>query len=83
MRQRAVGELFEAMDRMEAEGGMPMTEDEVQAEVDAVRAARRAARRASRGGAWGWRGGGSVGDHPGATRDPSSRSFKMRRGKSE
>lgn len=44
MRRRAVGELFEAMDRMDAAGGTPMTEDEIQTEIDAVRAARRAAR---------------------------------------
>ncbi len=44
IRRRAVGELFEAMDRMAAAEGPPMTEDEIQAEIDAVRAARRAAR---------------------------------------
>lgn len=44
MRKRAVRELFEAMDRMHAVPGTPMTEDEIQAEIDAVRAARRAAR---------------------------------------
>lgn len=44
IRRRAVGELFEAMDRMAAVEGPPMTEDEIQAEIDAVRAARRAAR---------------------------------------
>ena len=41
MRRRAVGELFEAMDHMETAGGAPMTEDEIQAEIDAVRAARK------------------------------------------
>ena len=44
IRKRAVGELFEAMERMHAVPGTPMTEDEIQAEIDAVRAARRAAR---------------------------------------
>lgn len=44
IRRRGVGELFEAMDRMAAVEGPPMTEDEIQAEIDAVRAARRAAR---------------------------------------
>jgi len=44
IRRRAVGELFAAMDRMAAVEGPPMTEDEIQAEIDAVRAARRAAR---------------------------------------
>jgi hypothetical protein len=44
IRRRQVGELFEAMDRMAAVEGEPMTEDEIQAEIDAVRAARRAAR---------------------------------------
>ena len=44
MRRRGVGELFEAMDRMDAAGGKAMTEDEIQAEIDAVRAERRAAR---------------------------------------
>lgn len=45
IRRRAVNELFEAMDRMAAVEGPPMTEDEIQAEIDAVRAARRAPRR--------------------------------------
>lgn len=45
IRRRAVTELFEAMDRMAAVEGPPMTEDEIQAEIDAVRAARRAPRR--------------------------------------
>ncbi|OGA62049.1 MAG: hypothetical protein A3G81_03190 [Betaproteobacteria bacterium RIFCSPLOWO2_12_FULL_65_14] len=45
IRRRAVNELFEAMDRMAAVEGPPMTEDEIQAEIDAVRAARRARRR--------------------------------------
>ena len=42
IRRRATNELFEAMDRMAAVEGPPMTEDEIQAEIDAVRAARRA-----------------------------------------
>ena len=41
IRRRSVNELFEAMDRMAAVPGEPMTEDEIQAEVDAVRAAHR------------------------------------------
>jgi len=44
IRRRQIGELFEAMDRMAAVESKPMTEDEIQAEIDAVRAARRAAR---------------------------------------
>jgi hypothetical protein len=44
IRRRAVGELFEAMDRMAAVEGPPMTEDEIQAEIDAFRATRRVAR---------------------------------------
>ena len=44
IRRRTVNELFEAMDRMAAVEGPPMTEDEIQAEIDAVRAARRARR---------------------------------------
>jgi hypothetical protein len=42
IRRRATTELFEAMDRMAAVEGAPMTEEEIQAEIDAVRAARRA-----------------------------------------
>ncbi len=42
IRRRATNELFEAMDRMAAVEGTPMTEEEIQAEIDAVRAARRA-----------------------------------------
>ncbi len=38
IQRRQVGELFEAMDRMAAVEGEPMTEDEIQAEIDAVRA---------------------------------------------
>jgi hypothetical protein len=45
IRRRSVNELFEAMDRMAAVEGPVMTEDEIQAEIDAVRAARRARRR--------------------------------------
>lgn len=44
IRRRQLGELFDAMDRMAAVEGEPMTEDEIQAEIDAARAARRAAR---------------------------------------
>jgi len=44
IRRRQVQELFEAMDRMAAVEGDSMTEDEIQAEIDAVRAARRTAR---------------------------------------
>ena len=44
IRRRSVNELFNAMDRMAAVPGEPMTEDEIQAEIDAVRTARRAAR---------------------------------------
>jgi len=42
IRRRAGNELFEAMDRIAAVEGAPMTEEEIQAEIDAVRAARRA-----------------------------------------
>ena len=42
IRRRATTELFEAMDRMAAVEGAPMTEEEIQAEIDAVRSARRA-----------------------------------------
>lgn len=42
IRRRATAELFEAMDRMAAVEGARMTEEEIQAEIDAVRAARRA-----------------------------------------
>ena len=45
IRRRSVNELFGAMDRMAAVEGPPMTEEEIQAEIDAVRAARRARRR--------------------------------------
>ncbi|TSA18155.1 MAG: hypothetical protein D4R74_01725 [Betaproteobacteria bacterium] len=45
IRRRATNELFEAMDRMAAVEGVPMTEEEIQAEIDAVRTARRARRR--------------------------------------
>lgn len=47
LRKRAAGEFFEAMDCMHAVPGTPMTEDEIQAEIDAVRAVRRAATPAS------------------------------------
>ena len=45
IRRRAVNELFGAMDRMAAVEGPPMSEEEIQAEIDAVRASRRARRR--------------------------------------
>lgn len=45
IRRRAVNELFGAMDRMAAVDGPPMTEEEIQAEINAVRTARRARRR--------------------------------------
>lgn len=42
LRQRGVGELFAALDEIEAAKLPPMTEDEVQAEINAARAERRA-----------------------------------------
>ena len=45
MRRRAKDELRGAMDRMAAIDQSPMTEEEIQAEIDAVRAERRAGRR--------------------------------------
>ena len=44
LRKRHVSELFEIADRLAAVDLPPMTEEEVQAEVDAVRAERRANR---------------------------------------
>ena len=44
-RWRGIDELFTAMDRMAVVDGEPMTEDEIQAEIDAARAERRARRR--------------------------------------
>lgn len=41
VRRKAVDELFEAMDRMADVNLPPMTMEEIQAEVDAVRKARR------------------------------------------
>ena len=41
VRSKAVNELFEAADRMAAANIPPMTMQEIQAEVDAVRKARR------------------------------------------
>jgi hypothetical protein len=38
IRRGTTNELFEAMDRMAAVEVVPMTEDEIQAEIDAVRA---------------------------------------------
>ena len=45
IRRRTVNELFGAMDRIATIEGPPMTEEEIQAEIDAVRTARRAGRR--------------------------------------
>ena len=45
LRKRGVDELFEMADRLAAVDLPPMSEEEVQAEVDAVRAKRRRARR--------------------------------------
>ncbi len=42
IRQRAAGELFEAMDKLAALNLPPMSEDEIQAEIEAVRRERRA-----------------------------------------
>jgi hypothetical protein len=42
LRKQAVGELFAALDEIEAAKLPPMTEAEVQAEIDASRAERRA-----------------------------------------
>jgi Xaa-Pro aminopeptidase len=42
LRKQAVGELFAALDEIEATKLPPMTEAEVQAEIDAARAERRA-----------------------------------------
>ena len=42
LRKQAVGELFTALDEIEAARLPPMTEAEVQAEIDAARAERRA-----------------------------------------
>ena len=44
LRERHVGELFEMADRLAAVDLPPMTEEDVQAEVDAVRAERLAHR---------------------------------------
>lgn len=41
VRSKAVNELFEAMDRMAAVEGPPMTMQEIQAAVDVVRRAKR------------------------------------------
>jgi hypothetical protein len=41
-RREAVDQMFEAMDRIQAADLPPMSEDEIQAEIDAVRAERRA-----------------------------------------
>lgn len=42
LRKQAVGELFAALDEIEAAKLPPMTEAEIQAEIDAARAERRA-----------------------------------------
>jgi hypothetical protein len=42
LRKQAVGELFSAPDEIEAAKLPPMTEEEIQAEIDAARADRRA-----------------------------------------
>lgn len=44
LRNQRVNELFAAMDKMAALGGTPMTEAEIQAEIEAARAERRARR---------------------------------------
>ena len=44
LRRQRVDELFAAMDKMVAVGGSPMTEAEIQAEIEAARAERRAHR---------------------------------------
>ena len=41
LRQQAAGELFAALDEIEAARLPPMTEAEIQAEIDAARATRR------------------------------------------
>ena len=42
LRRKAVGELFDALDEIEAAKLPPMSEEEIQAEIDAARAERRA-----------------------------------------
>lgn len=42
LRKKAAGELFRALDEIEAAKLPPMTEEEIQAEIDAARAERRA-----------------------------------------
>ena len=42
LRKKAIGELFAALDEIDALGLPPMSEEEIQAEIDAVRAERRA-----------------------------------------
>jgi hypothetical protein len=42
LRKKAVSELFDALDEIEAAKLPPMTEEEIQAEIDAARAERRA-----------------------------------------
>ena len=47
LRRQAAGELFSALDEIEATKLPPMSEEEIQAEIDAVRKARRRRRGAS------------------------------------
>jgi hypothetical protein len=42
LRKKAASELFDALDEIEAAKLPPMTEEEIQAEIDAARAERRA-----------------------------------------
>lgn len=42
LRKQAVGELFSALDEIQAQKLPPMSEQEIQQEIDAVRAERRA-----------------------------------------
>jgi len=42
LRKQAIGELFSALDEIQALKLPPMTEDEIEAEIDAARAERRA-----------------------------------------
>lgn len=44
LRKQRVDQLFTAMDKMAALPGEPMTEEEIQAEIEAARAERRARR---------------------------------------
>jgi hypothetical protein len=42
LRKQSIGELFAALDEIQAQKLPPMTEEEIQAEIDAARAQRRA-----------------------------------------